>query len=111
MPAPEKILWQKLKAKQIYGYKFRRQYGVDRFVIDFYCPRVRLAIEIDGDTHYGRNKKADLVRQKYIESFKIKFLRFTNKDIIENIDGVLESIIKELTTPQPLLIKEGSMGR
>ncbi|HLB95733.1 MAG TPA: DUF559 domain-containing protein [Patescibacteria group bacterium] len=62
IPAPEKVLWQKLRAKQIFGYKFRRQYGINQYVVDFYCPQTRLAIEIDGDTHYGKNQKNDLVR-------------------------------------------------
>lgn len=101
MPTPEKILWQKLRAKQMYGYKFRRQYGIDRFVVDFYCSQVKLAIEVDGDTHYGQNKEADSIRQKYIESLKISFLRFTNREIMENINGVVERIVQELPPLTP----------
>ena len=52
MPKAEVILWEKLSRKQMHGYKFRRQYGVDQYILDFYCPRLKLAIEIDGDSHF-----------------------------------------------------------
>ena len=51
-PSAEEILWSKLRRRQMLGYKFRRQYSVENFVVDFYCPRARLAIEIDGDSHF-----------------------------------------------------------
>lgn len=93
MPKAEVILWAYLKNKQLYGYKFRRQYSVGPFIIDFYCPRLKLAIEIDGPTHFTKQvEKYDFQRQKYIESFGIRFLRVTNLDIYENIDGVIEGI-------------------
>lgn len=106
MSQPERILWQKLRAKQMYGYKFRRQYGIDNFVVDFYCTRARLAIEIDGETHYGKNRKCDLTRQNHIESFKIRFLRFTNKEVTRNLVGVLERIMMELN-PHSSPLKRG----
>jgi very-short-patch-repair endonuclease len=52
MSKAEVILWDKLSRKQMHGYKFRRQYGVDQYILDFYCPRLKLAIEIDGDSHF-----------------------------------------------------------
>ena len=93
MPEPEKRLWTWLRAKQINSYKFRRQYSVGKYIIDFYCPEAKLAIEIDGDSHFSNQRKQqDFVRQKFIESKGIRFLRFTNKDVFENVDGVLVSI-------------------
>ena len=63
------------------------------FVVDFYCPRLKLAIEIDGDSHLEEGaEEYDMVRQEYIESTGIKFLRFTNNDIYHNLEGVLNSI-------------------
>ncbi len=83
--------------EQLNGCKFRRQYSIGKFIVDFYCPEAKLAIEIDGDTHFTQELRPyDTARQKYIESKGIHFLRFTNKDITENIDGVLVHIAASL---------------
>jgi very-short-patch-repair endonuclease len=93
MPEPEVILWSKLKGKQIGGFKFRRQYSVGSYIIDFYCPTKRLAIELDGEGHFVGNKFAsDQERQQWIERFNIRFLRFTNDEIRANLDGVIDRI-------------------
>jgi very-short-patch-repair endonuclease len=98
MPEPEKLMWTRLRAKQINGYKFRRQYSVGKYIIDFYCPEAKLAIEIDGDSHFTDEQiQHDCMRQKFIETKAIRFLRFTNKDIFENIEGVLFTIEKFLS--------------
>ena len=92
-PQAERILWGKIQGSQLSNLKFRRQYGVGSFVIDFYCPKLRLAIEVDGDSHYKDGAEVyDKKRQKYIEEHNIHFLRFTNDDIYNNLDGVLEMI-------------------
>ncbi len=103
MPLPEVILWSRLKNKQLGGYKFRKQYSVGRYVVDFYCSALKLAIEIDGDSHFIDSvEEYDRVRQNFIESFSIKFLRFTNLDIMNNLNNVLEQMIqKGFTTPSP----------
>ena len=93
MPEAEIILWSKLKGKQIYGYKFRRQYSVGSYVIDFYCPKLKLAIEVDGMSHFQPgSEERDNERQKYIENYGIYFLRYINTDIYENLEGVIEQI-------------------
>lgn len=93
MPLAEVILWTKLKDKGFGGYKFRRQYSVGKFVIDFYCPMLKLAIEVDGDSHFTEEAKlSDRERQVMIEDFGIIVLRFTNNEIYENIDGVMNKI-------------------
>ena len=75
------------------GYKFRRQYGVGPYVIDFFCPALRLAVEIDGESHFvSGGNDYDEQRQAFIESFGIRFLRFTNRDVFDNLTGVLETI-------------------
>ena len=93
-PKAEKILWQKLKSSRLNGYKFRRQHGFDKYIVDFYCPQLKLAIEIDGTSHFyeKEEQKKDQNRQKIIESMGINFLRFTNTDIYENLNDVLNSI-------------------
>ncbi|BAY84884.1 hypothetical protein NIES267_43820 [Calothrix parasitica NIES-267] len=89
----EKIIWNRIRNRQIEDCKFRRQYSVDKFVIDFYNPILKLAIEIDGESHFQEGAaEYDKERQIYIESLGITFVRFTNNDVYENLDGVLESI-------------------
>ena len=93
MPKPEAVIWSKLKGKQMLGYKFRRQYSVNRYVVDFYCPELKLAVEIDGDSHFQEESRDDdNLRQAFIESFDIQFLRFTNEDVYKNLEGVLETV-------------------
>lgn len=96
-PQPEVILWTKLRGKQLTNLKFRRQYSIDNFIVDFYCPKLKFAIEIDGNSHFrSKMKEKDVWRQSLIEQYGIRFLRFNNKEIMENIDGVLETILKNL---------------
>ena len=94
MTEAEVILWKKLSRKQLLGYKFRRQYGFDKFVADFYCPRLKLAIEIDGDLHFQSKytEEYDQNRQILANTLGIFFLRFQNPEIYRNIDGVLRTI-------------------
>lgn len=93
MPKAEIIIWSHLKNKQLHGYKFRRQYSIGKFVVDFYCPKIKLAIEIDGPSHFTEQAaRYDRQRQEYIESFGIYVLRITNLDVYRNIDGVIERI-------------------
>ena len=97
MTQAETLVWSKLRAKQMCGYKFRRQYSVGVYVLDFYCPTLKLAIEIDGDTHFQAGAKiSDLSRQDFIEKFGIRFLRFTNQQVSKNLEGVLARIKKSV---------------
>jgi very-short-patch-repair endonuclease len=102
MTKAEKMLWDKIKGKQIESCKFRRQYSVAQFIIDFYCPELKLAIEIDGESHFQEDAvKYDQQRQIFIESAGIIFLRFTNNEVFENLNSILEIItekIRELRT-------------
>ncbi|HEY2987092.1 MAG TPA: endonuclease domain-containing protein [Candidatus Binatia bacterium] len=100
--ATEQRLWQHLKAKQL-GAKFRRQFSVDGYVLDFYAPRSKIAIEVDGDSHFTADAMHyDKERTAYMKEFGIEILRFTNLEIIENIEGVLltiEAVVKRRTSP------------
>lgn len=87
----ERILWRHLRNKQIDGFKFRRQYPVSSYILDFYCVEKQLAIELDGSQHIG-NKNYDTTRSQYLNKIGIRVLRFWDNEIIENIDGVLEVI-------------------
>ena len=97
MPPAEVLLWNKLRNKGLGGLKFRRQYSAQKFVIDFYCPEFKLAVEIDGESHFDEAAEVrDEQRQAIIESFGITFLRFTNRDVYENPDGVLYKILEKV---------------
>ena len=92
MTEEEKKLWEFLRLKP-QGFKFRRQHPFSRYVLDFYCPELKLAIEIDGSSHNGLKAQAyDHQRQQFVESFGIQFLRFTNHLVYEQIDFVVATI-------------------
>ncbi|MDP4000661.1 MAG: endonuclease domain-containing protein [bacterium] len=99
MPNPEKLLWYHLMSKNLKGYKFRRQYGVGNYILDFYCPGSRLGIEIDGDSHFLNSKVKfyDKDRDQFLKSQNIKVIRFTNSEVNENINSVLGEIMKHLS--------------
>lgn len=89
----EKIIWSRLSKKQIGNLKFVRQYSVGPYILDFYCPKLRLAIELDGSQHGEKDAILyDQERNKYLESVNIKTLRFWNNEVIKNLDTVLDQI-------------------
>jgi very-short-patch-repair endonuclease len=112
MPPAETILWSKLRGKNLNGCKFRRQYSIGPYIVDFYSPQLKLAIEIDGESHFVVGAlQRDQVRQAFIESADVTVLRFTNCDIYDRLEGVVEKILEKIPEthlPQPLLGKEGS---
>jgi very-short-patch-repair endonuclease len=97
MTYSESLLWEKLKGKQLLGLRFRRQHPIDMFIVDFYCHAARLVIEVDGEIHMDQIEYDD-GREADIEKYNIKILRFTNDEVNNNIEVVLqkiESVIKE----------------
>jgi len=89
---PEQKLWAVLRGKQL-GVKFRRQHGIGRYIVDFYCPEAKLVIEVDGDSHYTEiAQQQDTERDVYMQSVGLRVLRFTNQDINQNMSGVYETI-------------------
>ncbi len=97
MTEPEIILWSYLKNSQINGFKFRRQYSVEDYVIDFYCPELKLGVELDGSGHsyHGKIIK-DEKRTEDIRKYGIEIIRFGNSDVLTNASGVA-SVIYEKT--------------
>jgi len=93
MPSAEIVLWSKLKGGQLKDLKFRRQYSVGKFIVDFYCPNYKLAVEVDGQSH-GDSEKKDKERQKFIEGYGIKIIRVTNYKVYNNLNLVLEYILR-----------------
>jgi very-short-patch-repair endonuclease len=103
MPPAEKLLWRRLRGKQLEGCKFRRQYSIGAFVVDFYVPELKLAIEVDGDSHAGEAAQVyDAERQAFLESKGTRVIRFTNQQVYGELEGVVEAIlqlVKELRSP------------
>ena len=93
----EIVLRQRLRRKQVAGFRFRRQHPIDRFVVDFYCPAARLAIEIDGSIHDAKEQKEyDAARQAFLQDIGLQVLRFSNAQVINETDAVLEIIAAHL---------------
>lgn len=108
----EDHLWQELRGSKL-GIKFRRQFGIGPYVVDFYAPRAQLVVEIDGSIHELKEVyEKDVERQNDIEGLGLRFLRFTTEEITGNMETVLRTIRLSLTPPQkpshqnPLLSKE-----
>lgn len=95
----ETMLWSKLRNNQL-GFKIKRQYSVGPYVLDFYCPSKKLAVEVDGSQHL-EDKEYDILRSSYLSMFGIKVIRFWNNEINVNIDGVILKIINDLNLPSP----------
>lgn len=93
----EGILWSKIRNRQLGNYKFRRQYSVGIFIVDFYCPEAELVIEVDGG-HHTELKQADYdkTRTKYFNFLGINVVRYWNNDILENIDGVVDDLLEKI---------------
>jgi very-short-patch-repair endonuclease len=97
MTAAEGFLWSKIRMKQLNGYWFYRQKPVGEYIADFYCPKAKLVIEVDGGQHFSDEKiEYDRVRNKYMEGLGLVVKRFTNIEVLTNIEGVLEIIENEL---------------
>ena len=93
----EVILWAYLRGAQL-GFKFKRQHSIGPYILDFYCPDKKLAIELDGAQHLD-NKEYDQERDNYLLTLDIKTVRFWNSEITNNISGVLQEIVSRLSSP------------
>ena len=91
MTSAEKTLWNKLRRGQLKGMYFRRQHPYGIYILDFFCHDANLAIEVDGAVHLG-SKEYDEERTQYLESTGLIVIRFSNEEIEENVDKVIESI-------------------
>jgi len=104
---PEKRFWQAVRGKQL-GVKFRRQHGIGHYIVDFYCPEWALVVELDGDSHFNADAQAsDAKRNAYLHSLGLRVLRFTNLEIMQNLDGVLLKVMQSNPTPTLPLSGEG----
>jgi very-short-patch-repair endonuclease len=105
---PEKRFWQSVRGKQL-GVKFRRQHGIGHYIVDFYCPEWSLVVELDGDSHFSSQAQInDAERDAYLRSLGLRVLRFTNLDIMQNLEGVLMRVLECNPTPALPLPGEGA---
>lgn len=89
----EKFLWDKIRGRQLKECQFYRQKIIGNYIVDFYCPQAKLIIELDGGQHYTEEGTVkDMIRDKYMESLGVKVLRFSDREVFEDIEGVLEKI-------------------
>ena len=91
---PEKILWQYLKNKKL-GVKFRRQHGIGNYIVDFYCPELKLAIEIDGATHSEAEEvEYDTRRDNFLRIQGVEVRRYTNVNVKNSTGGIIEDLMR-----------------
>ncbi|MDX3883027.1 MAG: DUF559 domain-containing protein [Sphingomonas sp.] len=115
VPTPlEEKLWHHLRSSRLGGFKFRRQIVLDPYIVDFFCPAVGLIVELDGDSH---DAQADARRDAALAARGFTTLRFTNRDVGENLEGVLADILRKASSlpprfthpPAPSLEREGGL--
>ncbi|RJR18845.1 MAG: endonuclease domain-containing protein [Nitrospiraceae bacterium] len=95
MTDAEKLLWSKIRRKQLKGLQFYRQKIIGNYIADFYCPKLKLVIEVDGGQHYSsEGRENDRVRDNYMTGAGITVIRFSDKDVLTNLEGILEEIWK-----------------
>jgi very-short-patch-repair endonuclease len=100
MTDAERLLWSKVRRKQVREYQFYRQRIIGNYIVNFYCPKARLIIEIDGGQHYsGEGVELDKLRDRHLANLGLRVLRLSNMDVLQNIDGVLEYIYDYLKSP------------
>jgi len=106
MTDTERMIWLRIRAKQLQGYQFYRQKIIGNYIADFFSPRAKLVIEIDGGQHYSEEGlQKDKTRDDYFKNLGLKILRFSDRDAFENLDGLIREIYENL--PSPLFAKEG----
>ena len=97
MTDAERLIWMKIRRKGLKNSQFYRQKIIGNYIVDFYCPKANLVIEIDGGQHYmDEGKKKDEKRDSYIQRLGLKVLRFSDRDVLKNINSVSEEVFNNL---------------
>lgn len=102
--AESKLWFEVLRNRQFLDFRFLRQRTIDRFIVDFYCAELKLAIEIDGDSH-AETADADCARTRLLGHYGIQVIRYTNQDVLNNLTGVYDDLVRKvqrLIPPTPL---------
>ncbi|MBU1097015.1 MAG: endonuclease domain-containing protein [Bacteroidetes bacterium] len=89
----ERHLWRYIKHRQLAGFKFRRQHSIGNYIVDFYCPEIKLIIELDGQPHFEKEGiEYDKIRTTYLESIGLQVKRFENREILLDTDRILKEL-------------------
>jgi very-short-patch-repair endonuclease len=107
----ENIIWFYLRNRRFHDLKFRRQYSIGQYFIDFYCPQLKLGIEVDGGQHYSlEGELHDRKRNSFLKSKGITLFRYSNHEVIKNTKNVIEDMLNRIkiinSSPYPLLFEE-----
>lgn len=104
----EQVLWTQLRHRRFFGLKFRRQHGIGPYIVDFFCHELHLVIEIDGDSHFVKGAaEYDRQRQDYLEGLRLRVVRFTNDDVLQNLEGVLNNLKSQIERSSSTSVEEG----
>ena len=109
MTLAERLLWQELRANRLDGYHFRRQQIIDGFIVDFYCHRAALIVEVDGPIHEAQ-KEADTEREAILKGRGLSILRFTNQQVMNDMKQVLSEVRQFLRVEKPTLQPPPKLG-
>jgi very-short-patch-repair endonuclease len=102
MTDAERRLWSRLRRKQINGFQFYRQRPIGNYIADFYCPDAKMVIEVDGGQHFlNEGKEYDAYRDQYLMDSGLTLLRFSNLDVLKNIDSVMQTIFEKCMLKSP----------
>ena len=94
---PEKLFWEQVARKRFMGLKFIRQHGIGPYIVDFCCRPLNIIVEIDGDSHFTKEGIAsDAIRTIYLENLGYKLIRYSNEQVLDNIDGVFEDLKRQI---------------
>lgn len=97
MTDAERLLWSKIRKKQLRGCQFYRQRIIGYYIVDFYCPKAKLIVELDGGQHYSEEEnRKDRIRDDYMKKLGMKILRLSDREVFENLNGVVERIYETL---------------
>lgn len=97
MTDAERLVWSKVRRKQLKGFQVYRQRIIGSYIVDFYCPKAKLVIELDGGQHFTEHGlKKDAERDFWIRSQGLKVLRFSDKEVFSNVDGIIERIYENM---------------
>ncbi len=106
MTDAERLLWSRLRRKQLNNFQFYRQRIMGDYIVDFYCPRSKLIIEVDGGQHYqDEGDRRDKVRDDYMKNLGMRILRVSDREVLQNLNGVVERICEILIPLNPPLEK------
>ena len=93
MTDAEKLLWSRIRRKQLKGFQFYRQMRIGCYIVDFFCPKASLIIEVDGGQHFLKSgQRKDKIRDSYLDDLGPKVLRFNDKEVLRELDGVVQII-------------------